>query len=113
MIGPRNGVSSYLESLVILRNEPPEKRLRQSAFYSNTVVKDAVAGGSTMSAVLFSDSTVFTLTQVPHFPAINRRFYRFGVGKALILLMLNPGFSMLSHKKGKINFRLPKRFRLR
>ena len=54
-------ISSFLESLVLLRNEPPEKRLRQSAFYSNTVVKDAVAGGSTMSAVLFSDSTVFTL----------------------------------------------------
>ena len=34
------------------------------------------------------------LTQVPHFPAINRRFCRFGVGKTLILLMWNPGFSM-------------------
>ena len=34
------------------------------------------------------------LTKVPHFPAINRRFCRFGVGKILILLMWNPGFSM-------------------
>ena len=34
------------------------------------------------------------LTQVPHFPAINRRFCRFGVSKTLILLMWNPGFSM-------------------
>ena len=38
------------------------------------------------------------LTKVPHFPAKNRRFCRFGVGKILILLMWNPGFSMWSHK---------------
>ena len=54
-------ISSFLESLILLRNEPPENRLRQSAFCSNSVVKDAVAGGSTMSAVLFSDRTVFSL----------------------------------------------------
>ena len=34
------------------------------------------------------------LAKVPHFPAKNRRFCRFGVGKILILLMWNPGFSM-------------------
>ena len=41
---------------------------------------------------LHVDETGFT--QVPHFPAINRRFCRFWVGKTLILFMWNPGFSM-------------------
>ena len=53
---------------------------------------------STGEDFLFLSPTYKSITQVPHFPAINRRFCRFGVGKILILLMWNPGFSMWSHK---------------
>ena len=54
-------ISSFLESLILLRNEPPELRLHQSALFANSSVKDTVAGGSTMSAVLFSGNAVFSL----------------------------------------------------
>ena len=75
--------------------------LRKSAIFLIFQRGSPFATNSRRSASTRPTSSAQALTQVPHFPAINRRFCRFGVGKILILLMWNPGFSMWSHKMTK------------
>ncbi|MEP1633869.1 MAG: PP2C family serine/threonine-protein phosphatase, partial [Ekhidna sp.] len=68
MGGMKNGsaaasvsVSTFIESLIVCRNDPPEQRLQISALAANDAVKKRNGGGSTLSAVLISENKIFSL----------------------------------------------------
>ncbi|MEM1079205.1 MAG: PP2C family serine/threonine-protein phosphatase [Pseudomonadota bacterium] len=54
-------VSKFIETLIVSRNAPPEERLQSSALAANGAVKRSDGAGTTLSAILITDTAVFSL----------------------------------------------------